>query len=398
MPLAVGLLLIGLNLRIGVASVGPVLTDIRADLGLSATSASLLTTIPVVAFGAFAFLTPPLTRRLGMHRLLGLTMLVLAAGFAVRLHPSLLGLFAGTVLVGAGIAVSNVVMPAAIKRDFSRHVGLMMGLYSMVLFIGAAAASGATAPLVAAVGGWRPALALWALPAVLALVCWIPQMRRRGPGREARGRDDLDTPSEYGEPSFRALVRDPVAWVVTAFMGLQSMAYYVFLTWVPTLLHDGGMDQSTAGWMVSCSTVPAIVASLASPAIIRRIRPAWLAVAASIVPFAIAYIGLALAPVEGGYAWMTLLGIGQGMAFSLAMSFIVWRSPDAHHTAHVSTLAQGAGYLVAGLGPLGIGALHSASHGWALPLAALGVLLVLQLVAGILASRDRYVLAGRASR
>lgn len=121
--LTAGLLLVALNLRIGVASVGPVLTNIRDDLGLSATAVSLLTTIPVIAFGAFAFLTPWLTRRLGMHRLLGLAMAALAAGLALRLQPSLASLFAGTIIAGAAIAIANVVMPAVIKHDLSHRAG-----------------------------------------------------------------------------------------------------------------------------------------------------------------------------------------------------------------------------------------------------------------------------------
>ena len=160
-----GLLLIALNLRIGVASVGPVLTGIRDDLGLSATAASLLTTIPVVAFGAFAFLTPWLTRRLDMHQLLGLAMAALAAGIGLRRQPSLASLFAGTVIVGAAIAIANVVMPAVIKHDFPRRVGPWMGVYSTALFLSAAIADGLTVPLLPLVGGhWRPALALWTIP------------------------------------------------------------------------------------------------------------------------------------------------------------------------------------------------------------------------------------------
>src|SRR5699024_5698750 len=159
-----GLILIGLNLRIGVAAIGPVLGDIQASLGLSAAMASLLTTIPVFAFGVFAFFTPMLTRYLGMHRLLVAIMVMLAAGSLLRFHTSLLALFLGTLLVGAAIAIGNVAMPAAIKQDFSHRAGLMMGLYSTALFIGAAAASGLTVPLLPHVGNdWRAGLAIWAI-------------------------------------------------------------------------------------------------------------------------------------------------------------------------------------------------------------------------------------------
>jgi CP family cyanate transporter-like MFS transporter len=390
--LGVGLLLVALNLRLGVASVGPVLTSISDDLGLSSTAASLLTTIPVVAFGGFAFLAPWLTRRLGMHRILGVTMLAVAAGIALRLHPSLASLFAGTVIVGAGIAIANVVMPAAIKHDFPHRVGLMMGLYSTSLFLSAALADGLTVPLLPAAGGrWRVALAFWAIPAVVAFAAWIPQFFR-SPGRADRAREASGAPSALGEPSFLAVLTDPVAVAVTALMGIQSMGYYATLTWIPTLLQSSGMDPHSAGWMLSYSAFPGIAASLVSPALAKRIRPTWVPIALSAVLDAAAYAGLAAAPLHAPYLWMTLLGLGQGASLSLSLSYIAWRSPDTRHTAHVSTMAQGFGYLLASAGPIGIGAIHDVSGSWTVPLAVLGALLVPQVISGALASRERHVL------
>jgi len=386
--LTAGLLLIALNLRIGVASVGPLLTSIRDDLGLSATVASLLTTIPVVAFGACAFLAPWLTRRLGTHQLLGLAMAALAVGIAMRRQPSLASLFAGTVIVGAAIAIANVVMPAVIKHDFPERVGPWMSVYSTALFLSAAIADGLTVPLMPLAGGqWRPALALWTVPAVAACLLWLPQFFRAAGQAGPAG-----APAAPG-PSFRAILTDPVAIAVTAFMGLQCTGYYVTLTWLPTLLQDHGMDPHSAGWMLSYSAFPGIAAALVSPALARRIRPTWVPIVVSVLCYGAAYAGLAVAPVRAAYLWMTLLGLGQGASISLSLSYIAWRSPDARHTAQVSTMAQGFGYLLASLGPITIGAIHSASGSWTVPLAVLAALLVPQLMAGVLASRERQVLA-----
>ena len=390
--LPAGLLVVALNLRIGVASVGPVLTSIRADLGLSATAASLLTTIPVVAFGAFAFLAPWLTRRLGMHQLLGLAMAALALGIGLRRQPSLASLFAGTIVIGAAIAIANVVMPAVIKHDFPRRVAPWMGVYSTALFLSAAVADGLTVPLLPLVGGhWRPALALWTIPAVAACLLWLPQFFRSA-GQAGLPRQAGGAPAGEGEAPFRAVLTDPVAIAVTAFMGLQSVSYYVTLTWLPTLLQDQGMSPHDAGWMLSYSAFPGIAAALVSPALARRARPAWVPVAVAVLCYAAAYAGLAVAPLHGTYLWMTFLGFGQGASISLALSYIAWRSPDARHTAHVSTMAQGFGYLLASAGPVAIGTLHAASGGWKVPLTVLTVLLVPQLFAGVLASRERHVL------
>ncbi|WP_248294616.1 MFS transporter [Actinoplanes sp. TBRC 11911] len=384
---ALGLLLIAVNLRVGVASVSPVLADIRDQLGLPAEVASLLTTIPVIAFGAFAFLTPALMRRLSLHRLVGVSVLAIAAGIALRWAPGLTSLFAGTVIVGAAIAIANVVLPAAIKHDFSHRAGIMLGLYSTALFAGAAVAAGLTVPLASITGNWRPALALWAIPAVVAFVVWLPSFRRAG--RAAAG-----ARAEAGPP-FRAMLTDRVALAVTGLMGLQSLGYYTTLTWVPTLLQDHGMSEHMAGWLLSYSAFPGVAAALITPALARRFRPAWLLVAVAVVLTGAAYAGLIAAPVSGAYLWMTLLGLGQGAALSLSLTYIVWRAPDAHHTAHLSTMAQGIGYLLAGLGPIGIGAVHSAAGGWTIPLVVLAALLVPQMIAGVFASRDRHVLQAR---
>lgn len=393
--LGLGLLLIAFNLRVGVASVGPVLSSIESGLGVSPATASLLTTIPVFAFGTFAFLTPALARWIGLHRLLGVTMAALAIGIGIRLIPSPVALFGGTVLVGAAVAVANVCMPAAIKQDFSHRVGLMMGLYSTSLFIGAAVASAFTVPLMSAFdGSWRDALGFWLIPAVVALVVWVPRALKK-PGRVPvthQLADALADPRE--EPRLARLFRDPVAWAVTGFMGLQSLSYYAALTWIPTILQDGGTSAHDAGLLLAYSSLPGILAALTVPAATGRVRPAWLPVAISAALCVAAFAGLLLAP-SGAvlWLWMTALGLGQGAAIALSLTYIVLRSPDAQHTAHVSTMAQGAGYLVAGFGPLALGALHSLAGSWLVPVIVLIVLLVPQFVTGAAASRERHVLS-----
>lgn len=391
---ASGLLLIAFNLRIGVASVGPVLRPIEQDLGVSPSTASLLTTIPVFAFGAFAFLTPTLTRLIGLHRLLGVTMAVVALGIGLRLIPSPIALFGGTVLVGAAIAVANVCMPAAIKQDFGHRVGLMMSLYSTSMFIGAAVAAAFTVPLLSAFdGSWRGALGFWAVPALVALVVWIPRAVN-APARAPGTSVPVDAVIEArDEPKLARLLRDRVAWAVTGFMGLQSLSYYAALTWVPTILQDAGVSAHDAGLLLSYTSLPGIVAALIVPVVVHRVRPGWVLVAIAAVFCAVAFAGLLIAPTSLALLWMTLLGLGQGASISLSLTYIVLRSPDARHTAHVSTMAQGTGYLLAGFGPLGIGALHTVTGGWGVPIVALIVLLGAQLVTGASASRDRHVLA-----
>jgi CP family cyanate transporter-like MFS transporter len=382
--LAVILLVSVLNLRMAVTALSPVLDTIQRDMGLSSTVAGLLSTVPIICFGLFALATPRLIGRFGMERLLVLAMVVITAGIALRVLPPIAALFAGTAVLGAGIAVGNVLVPSIIKQDFAAKTGLMTGLYSVMLFVGPAFSAGFTVPIMHATGlGWRPAIALWGGVGVLAVVLLAPHAARRP--RAARGGATGRRP--------KGLWKDPLAWMVTSFMGLQSLGYYSFAAWIPTLLQDHGMTAGQAGWMLSYSTFPGLAMALLTPLFIRgRSRRAAALVICAVVSCAIGYLGLASDPVPLAYLWLTLLGIGQGMSISLALGFIVARAPDVHHTAHLSTMAQSAGYLIASTGPVALGVLHDVTGGWTVPVLTLTVILIPLLIAGLGASRDRHIL------
>ncbi|MFF2073365.1 CynX/NimT family MFS transporter [Kitasatospora sp. NPDC058162] len=389
--------LAALNLRIAVASLSPLLTEVEHDEHLSSFGGGALSTVPVVCFGAFAFLAPRLTRRFGPHHLLWYALLALTGGILLRSVPGVLALFGGTLIAGAAIAVGNVLMPQLIKHDFAGRAGLMLGCYSLALSGGAALAAGVVVPLESATGwGWRQVLALWAIPSLLAALAWLPELLtsdRRSPNRRSPSRPRQEPVKQGGADTAGALWRDRTAWAVTLYMGLQSLGYYAILAWLPTLLRDHGMSGSQAGWMLSFSSFPGMAASFAAPWLQQRLRPAYLAPLVAALLCATGFVGLLTSPVSGAYLWMTALGLGQGLAIGLALGYIVARSPDAHHTGRLSTMAQGIGYLIACLGPLGLGLLHSASGGWSLPVAVLLAVLVAQTVAAFGASRNRHVLA-----
>ncbi|MCI3928781.1 CynX/NimT family MFS transporter [Streptomyces sp. AN091965] len=382
--LGLGVVLLALNLRPALVAVSPLADVIRDDSGMSATATSLLTALPLLCFGLLAPVAPGLGRRFGMERSLLGTMALICAGTALRMVDSVLALFAGTVVIGAGIAVANVLLPGLIKRDFPGRAGLMTGLYSMSLFGGAALAAGVTLPVRDASGmDWRTTLACWGALALLALVVWLPQVRSRTRVAAAAAR-------QAAHP-VRGLWRSPLAWQVTAYMGLQSLNYYAAAAWLPTLLQDSGMSAGDAGWMLSFSALLGITGSFVTPVIVgRRLSSALLSTLGALL-CAAGYAGVLAAPVGGAYVWMSLLGLGQGAAISLALLFIVQRAPDARHVAQLSSMAQCFGYVLAATGPAILGAVHDASHDWTIPVVVLLVLLVPQVVVGVGAARDRHV-------
>ena len=379
--LAVALLLAAVNLRLTVAAVPPVLSQIRATTGLSSAGAGLLTAVPVVCFGLVALASPRLIRRFSMGPLLSLTLLTVIAGCLVRLAPSVAPLFVGTVLVGSGIAVGNVLIAGLVKRDFPSHRVLMTTLYSVALSGGAAIAAGLTVPIQHALGvDWRIAIGLWAVPALIAVLVWTPHVR------EEAVRDD-----GHGAP-LPGLWRNPLAWCVTGFMGFQSFGFYAMLSWLPTIAEAHGVSASHAGLLLSLASFSGMVGALVAPSLERRLRRSSTAVVVSVVVCAAGYTGLLVAPNTATYLWCILFGSAQGATLALALGYIVARARDSHHAAHLSTMAQSGGYLIASAAPFAMGALHGATGSWTLSIVMLMGILGPMLLTGLVASQDRFVL------
>ncbi|EHN10867.1 MFS transporter [Patulibacter medicamentivorans] len=389
--LLVGIVLITVNLRPAIVAVSPLLDGIREQTGMSGATAGLLTTLPVLCFGALAPLAPRLSRRLGPEAVVVAAMLLLLAGILVRLSSSLAVLFAGTVLIGGAIAVANVLLPSMIKRDLGHATGMAMGVYAMALSAGGALAAAITVPLQDGIGsGWRTTLALWALlavPAVLAAGGWLLLRRRQGGGRRAAAADVRAARSRAAI----SLWRDPVAWQVTLFMGLQSLQFYAAAAWLPTIFADHGFSESRAGLMLALATIVGTLSSLVMPILAGRALDQRRLVVTTIALYALGTVGLLAAPTAAGPLWMALIGFAQGAGISLALTMIVLRSPDPEHAAALSGMAQTVGYLLAATGPFALGALHDASGGWTVPLLVLLVLLVPLLLSGLGAGRRRTV-------
>ncbi|MGH2860057.1 MAG: CynX/NimT family MFS transporter [Solirubrobacteraceae bacterium] len=381
--LATALLIAAVNLRLTVAAVPPVLNQIRHTTGLSSTGAGLLTGVPVFCFGLVALASPRLIRRFSMGPVLTLTLLAVIGGCAVRLAPGLLPLFLGTVLLGSGIAVGNVLIPGLIKRDFPRKRVLMTALYSVALSGGATITAGLTVPLEHAAGlGWRPAIAVWGIPALLAVALWVPHVREES----ASGN------TTHGAP-ISGLWRDPMAWCVSGFMGFQSFGFYATLSWLPTIAEAHGVSATLAGWLLSLASFAGMLGALTAPSFERRVRRASTAVVLCVILCAAGYTGLLLAAGSVTYLWCILFGCGQGAALALALGYIVARAPDSHHAAHLSTMSQSVGYLIASAAPFAMGALHGATGSWTLATAMLLVALLPMLLTGLVASQDRPVMA-----
>ncbi|ELL6535856.1 CynX/NimT family MFS transporter [Salmonella enterica] len=378
--LIAGILMIATTLRVTFTGAAPLLETIRTDYGLSTAQTGLLTTLPLLAFALVSPLAASIARRFGMERSLFAAMLLICAGIALRSLPSAALLFAGTAIIGCGIALGNVLLPGLIKRDFSQHVAKLTGAYSLTMGAAAALGSALVVPLALHGFGWRGALLMLMLFPLLAFLIWLPQWRTT---RSA----NLSSSRALHE---RGIWRSPLAWQVTLFLGLNSLIYYVIIGWLPTILISHGYSEAQAGSLHGLLQLATAAPGLAIPLILHRFNDQrWIAALVSLL-CAVGAAGLWFVPGQA-IIWTLLFGFGSGATMILGLTFIGLRASSAHQAAALSGMAQSVGYLLAACGPPVMGKLHDASGSWYLPLSGVTVLAIIMAIFGLYAGRDREI-------
>jgi MFS transporter, CP family, cyanate transporter len=373
----------GLNLRTAITSLPPLFPDLQTQLHLSSATLSLLAATPVICFGVVSAFTAWLNRRYGEEMILLVALILLTAGLLLRgLAPGVM-LFPGTALAASAIAVLNVLLSSMAKRRWPERAGLLIGIYLTTLSVGAILSSLLSVPLYRSSGSMQLALGVWALPAALAALLWLPQLGYRTVGRAAAAADGTVAPARAGVKVYRYAL----TWQVTAFMGLQSLLYYAALSWLPTIFQDRGDSAVTAGSLLALMGVGNLATSLLVPVLAHR-RPSQRGlVVPSLIGTAAGLAGSLWAPLGSAPFWVLVLGVSQGSCLGLAIFFMLARAPDAGVAASLSAFAQSVGYLVASAGPLVVGLLHSATGSWNLPVVLLLVLCAAELATGLLAGR-----------
>lgn len=372
-----GVILLALNLRAAIAGLAPLLPDVQLDLGLGRGTAGLLTTLPVLCFGLLSPLAALLGRRVGVEAALLMAMLGIVAGSLIRTAPGIWWVVAGTVVIGAGITVGNVLVPSIVKQDFPHRQGPVTALTTAALTGGAAVAAAVTAPLAHAGLGWRGALLLVGGLAAVAAIVWLPQLRRR-----------------HIAPVLRlggtTVLRSPITWQLAAFMGMQSLTYYALLAWLPTLLRDKGVSASGAGWALGLFNLLGIATAVLAPTLAARRRDQRGLALLVCAMWAAGLLGLLVLP-SLYLLWVALAGLAQGAGIGLALTLLVLRAATPESARDLSGSVQSVGYLLGSTGPVIVGVLRDGSDDWTLPLTALCVAVAVMAAASLGAGRDRQV-------
>ncbi|WP_347861407.1 MFS transporter [Salimicrobium sp. PL1-032A] len=382
--LILGIILVSFNLRPAITSVGPVIGLVREDLNLANWSAGLLTTLPLVAFAFTSPVTPRISAKLSSERTMLLGMFFIFIGVAVRLIPNTFLLFAGTLLAGVGIAVCNVLLPGVVKEKFPDKVAFMTGVYVTSMGVFASVASGVSIPIASGLGwGWTNALAIWAIPALLAMILWIYLIQK-----------EKNTSKEEAYIALEAsnVWKSPLAWKIAAFMGLQSFLFYCTVAWLPEMLHASGVTIATAGWMTSAALFIGLPASFLVPVIAEKFENQRNVV---LILGCIALLGYSSLWLGNSLPVLILsiicIGITLSGSFALALAFLGMRTRSARQAAALSGMAQAFGYALAAVGPMLIGLLFDISGSWTAPIITL-ILVSLGVIGfGMEAGKNKFV-------
>lgn len=394
---AVVVLAIAACLRPAITAIGPLVEQIREQTGLHEAGLGMLTALPLLAFAVISPVVSMPAQRIGIERVILMALGVLTVGILLRSVPGAAALWGGTVLIGVGIAIGNVLVPVIVKRDFPQRVSLMTGLYTAVLSLSAASAAGLMVPISQAVpGGWRTALALCALTPALCAIAWAVMTRRERAASRARtsvvevmtgALPVLPEAPDAPGASRVSLLRSPIAWTVTLFMGVQSTLFYTVAMWMPSMELEVGQDAATAGFHLFLMQATSVIGNL-SVSFLAEKRPSqsWLAL---VLTGCILAAGAgALAWPAGSALWAVLVGIGTGGSFALGLALIGLRTSTPAQTMRLSGMAQCVGYLLAAAGPLLAGSLAEAWGSWAWVVVVLLALGVVQAVAGAISGRN----------
>lgn len=372
-----GLLLIAACLRAPVTGVGPLIGGLQRELELDAATAGLLTTLPLLMFSLGSLFAARLARKWGLAVTIFGALLAIIGGIVLRSAGSVATLFAGTAVIGAGIALGNVLLPSLVKTDFPTRVPMATSLSGIAMGVTGALASACVVPL-ALWFGWQLGLAAIALVPLAALGVWT-----------------LRAPPTAGQPtaertSKSALWRSPLAWQITFYMGFNSLMFYSLASWLPAILAENGFSPVIAGTLHGEMQLASALPGLFLGPMIARLGDQKLMAAAMALLMSLALLGLLFQP-RWAAAWVAVFGFGSSGCFLLAMMFMAFRTHSAVQAASLSGMAQFLGYLLAATGPTLAGGLHQQWHSWQVPLSAGVGITLLMALCGAMAGRDRKI-------
>ena len=366
-----------LNLRPALLTLGLVLPAVQHSLQLSPFGAGALTALPIFALGFASAIAVPIGRRLGWSGGLIFALILVGIGTALRSAGTDLALYAGALTLGIGIGLGNVYVPTLVKARLSSRIGLAMGVYTMMLTLGALLSVSLTPALIAHFGDWRPTLAIWALPAFAAALIALPLLV-----------DNLYPQQHVAGMGFW---RNGLAWAISAYMGLQSAIFYAIALWLGALIAARGLDLHDVAADLTVFYFTQFLAALLTPIALLKTRRQDVMAVLVVAANGALIVAILYGPLSLAFAFCALLGFTMGAMFGVALTFPIIRARTTDSAARLSSMALCIGYIIASLGPLVLGLVNRTADARLASTIWLGFLVVITMIAGAIAGRQRYV-------
>ena len=379
---ALCVLFITFNMRGSLVSYSPLIESLRFILDISVSQFSILSALPLLCFGLFGMCVPRLSRLYPSGAIVSVALLLIIIGCTLRCISHYNVVLAGTIILGSGIAILNVLIPGIIRELFSSHIQRMMGLYSVCIGISATVGAFIAVPFAKYTGQWNAPFIFWAFLAVLALIFWFILLKIRQSNTEQRAKIDIKRIS---------LLKSPLAWTVTFCMGLQSGLFYTLVAWLPAILADAGHSKLYAGNMLTLINMISIPTAYIIPWLCTRFASqSWISPILTMCHVSV-WVGFGFFPNLYPVLWATLGGIAVGGTLSYSLFIIMVRAKSYSQIISLSAMSQSIGYTIAAVCPWVIGQIYALNGTWTISLYCLVGIAIFQGFSGWFAGRNIFL-------
>jgi MFS transporter, CP family, cyanate transporter len=299
----------GVDLRLTMLAVPPLVPLIHRELHLDEKAVGALVSLPVLLLAVAAVPGSLLIARLGVRGALAVGLGCVAVFGALRgFGPSTSVLFTTTFLMGVGIAVSQPAFPSLVREWFPRRIAIATAVYSNGILIGETVPNGLTTPigvLPLAHGDWRWAIATWSVLVLITGIAIVLAVPARGPKPAVPARW---WPSWREGPAVR----------IGLVMGMASAVYFGTNAYIPDFLDQTGRHSliTPTLFVLNASqllTAPAV-------ALREKLLTGRVGFIGSAALMAIGQLGIVLTPGAGVIIWASVLGFAAALAFIVALT------------------------------------------------------------------------------
>lgn len=378
--LILGLLLLGVCMRMPITSIPSVIKEIAQTFHVAPTSLGILTTIPLLCFGLLSSVVSSTAQRIGNELTLAIAMALMFVGSYLRIINFTL-LMVGTVMVGMAITCINVLLPAIISDKYPNRMGSVTGMYNTAMTLFAAIGAYTITPITHQ-SSWQTAVIIISAIALVTAIVWLPNLKYN-----ERGGNNIA--SEAGTNMWKKVN----AWWLLLFFGFQCFVFYSAVAWLPTISMDAGLSGDQASLIAGLFQLFAIPFAFTVPVLAAKMKTRRSIMAGAGIASMLGTL-MMLFPVNS-FAYFCvvafLLGAGSTTTFVLAMTLFGLKTKSAADTRNLSGMVQSVGYLIAALGPIVVGSLNAQTHGWTASLIVIFAATFLFTIFGVLAERHSYI-------